>query len=129
MGHFGEVFGATASEAYVPHMVDQEYMLEDDPGLFLEPGWEVEALEAGTFQESSGSLTNRTGDNSYRVPLISQEQAYANHGTQEDQVAAVDGGPSSTASLPLGGAHWGLQERGWEQGPSPRRAKPGNVRR
>ena len=37
-GHFGEVFGATASEAYVPRMTDQEYALEDDPGSYLEPG-------------------------------------------------------------------------------------------
>ena len=37
-GALGEVFEAAASEAYVPRMVDQEYMLEDDPGLFLEPG-------------------------------------------------------------------------------------------
>lgn len=35
VGHFGEVFGVKASEAYVPHMMDQEYALEDDPGLFL----------------------------------------------------------------------------------------------
>ena len=51
VGHFGEVFEATASEAYVPRMVDQEYTLEDDPGSFLEPGWEEEALEAEAFQE------------------------------------------------------------------------------
>ena len=56
MGYYGEVFEAAASEAYVPRMVDQEYMLEDDPGSFLEPGWEEEVLEAGTFREPSGSL-------------------------------------------------------------------------
>ena len=38
VGHFGEVFEATAWEAYVPRMVDQEYTMEDDPGSFLEPG-------------------------------------------------------------------------------------------
>ena len=32
VGHYYEVFGAATSEAYVPHMVDQEYVLEDDPG-------------------------------------------------------------------------------------------------
>ena len=37
MGHYGEVFEAAASEAYVPRMVDQEYMLGDDPGSFFEP--------------------------------------------------------------------------------------------
>lgn len=70
VGHYGEVFEAAAPEAYLPRMVDQEYMLEDDPGSFLELGWEEEALEAGTFREPSGSLTNRTGDNDYKVPLI-----------------------------------------------------------
>ena len=45
VGNFGEVFRAAASEAYVPRMMDQEYTPEDDPGSFLEPGWE-EALEA-----------------------------------------------------------------------------------
>ena len=92
-------------------MIDQEYALEDDPGSFLEPGWEEEALEAEAFQEPperAVSLTNHAGDDSYRVPLISQEQAYANHGSQEDQVTTADGGPSSRASLPPGGAHWGL---------------------
>ena len=38
VGHFGEVFEAAASEAYVPRMMDQEYTLEDDPGSFLGPG-------------------------------------------------------------------------------------------
>ena len=113
----------------MPRMVDREYALEDDPGSFLEPGWEEEALEADTFQEPSESLTNRAGDNSYRVPLIPQEQAYANHGSQEVQVTAAEGCPSSAASLPPGGAHWGLQERGREPGPSPRRAEQGVPRR
>ena len=107
-------------EAYVPHMVDQGYTLEEDHGSFLGPGWEEEAPEAETFQEPPGSLANRAGNNSYRLSLISQEQAYANHGSQEGQVTAVDGGPSSAASLLPGGAHWGLQERGREPGPSPR---------
>ena len=84
MGHYGDVFEAAASEAYVPRMIDQEYALEDDPGSFLEPGWEEEALEAEAFQESPErvvSLTNHAGDDSYMVPLISLEQAYANHGS------------------------------------------------
>ena len=83
MGHYGEVFGAATSEAYVPHMVDREYALEDDHGSFLGPGWEEEMPEAEPFQEPQGSLTNRSGSSSYRVPLIPQEQAYANHGSQE----------------------------------------------
>ena len=82
VGHYSEVSGATAPEAYVPRMMDQEYTPEDDPGTFLEPGWEEETLEVEAFQEPPGSLADHAGDNSYRVPLISQEQAYANHGSQ-----------------------------------------------
>ena len=120
MGHHGEVFGVTAPEAYVPRMMDQEYTPEDDPGSFLGPGWDEEALGAEAFQEPPESPTNRAVDNSYRVPLIPQEQAYANHESQGDQVTTVAGGPSSAASLPPGGSCWGLQERGREPDPSPR---------
>ena len=40
-GHYGEVFGVTAPEAYVPRMMDQEYTPEGDPG-----SWEEQALGA-----------------------------------------------------------------------------------
>ena len=43
------VFGAAASEAYVPRMMDQEYVPEDDSDSFLGPGWEEEALGAEAF--------------------------------------------------------------------------------
>ena len=36
VGHYGEVFGVTAPEAYVPRMMDQEYAPEDNPGSFSE---------------------------------------------------------------------------------------------
>ena len=72
-GHYGEVFGVTAPEAYVPRMMDQGYMPEDDPGSFLGPGWEEEALGAEAFQEPPESPTNRAVNNRYRVPLIPQE--------------------------------------------------------
>ena len=97
VGHYDEVFGAAASEAYAPHMVDREYALEDEHGSFLGPGWEEETPEAEPFQEPQGSLTNRAGSNSYRVPLIPREQAYANHWSQEGQVTAADGCPSAEA--------------------------------
>lgn len=38
VGHHGEAFGVATSEAYVPHMVDREYTLEDNHGSFLWPG-------------------------------------------------------------------------------------------
>ena len=38
-----------ALEAYVPHMMDQEYTPEDYPGSFLGPGWEEEALGVEAF--------------------------------------------------------------------------------
>ena len=128
MGHFGEVFGAAASEAYVPRMMDQEYTPEDDPGSFLGPGWEEEALGAEAFQEPPESPTNRAIDNRYMVPLIPQEQAYANHESQGDQVTTAAGGPSSAASLPPGGSRWGLQETGREPNPSLRRTEQGAPR-
>ena len=109
----------------MPRMMDQEYALEDDPGSFLGSGWEEETPEAEPFQEPQGSLANRAGGSSYQVPLILQEQAYANHGSQEVQVTAAKGGPSSAASLPPGGAHWRLLERGREPGPSPWHAEQG----
>ena len=72
---------------------------------------------------------DRASDNDYRVPLISQEQAYGNHGSQVNQVTAVDDGPSAAASLPPGEAHWGLRGRGLEQGPSPHCTEQGVARR
>ena len=97
VGHLSEVSVAMAPEAYVARMMDQEYTPEDDPGLFLEPGWEEKILEAEAFQEPPRSLADHAGDNSYMVPLISQEQAYANHGSQVNQVTTVDDGPSTAA--------------------------------
>ena len=70
MGHYSEAFGAATLEAYVPHMVDREYALEDDHDSFLGPGWEEETPEAEPFQEPQGSLTDRAGGSSYRVSLI-----------------------------------------------------------
>ena len=125
VGQFGEVFGAAASEAYVPCMMDQEYTPEDDPGSFLGPGWEEEALGAEAFQELPESPTNRAVDNRYRVLLIPQGQAYTNHGSQENQVTIAAGGPSSATSLPPGGSCWGPQERSQEPDPSLRRTEQG----
>lgn len=71
MGHFSEVSGATAPEAYVPRMMDQEYTPKDDLGLFLEPGWEEETLEVEAFREPPRGLADHAGDDSYKVPLIS----------------------------------------------------------
>ena len=129
MGHYGEVFGVTAPEAYVPRMMDQEYTPEDDPGSFLGPGWEEEALGAEAFQEPLKSPTNSAVDNRYRVPVIPQEQAYANHELREEQVTAAAGGPNSIAPLAAGGSCWGLQERGQEPDPSPLRTEQGNTQR
>ena len=57
-------------EAYVPHMVDRGYALEEDHSFFLGTGWEEEVTEAELFQEPHGSLDNRAGGSNYRVPLI-----------------------------------------------------------
>ena len=39
VGHYGEVFGVTAPEAYVPRMMDQGYAPEDDLGPFTGEDW------------------------------------------------------------------------------------------
>ena len=80
-GHYSGVNGAATLEAYVPRMVDQGCALEEDHGSFLRPGWGEETPEVELFQEPQDSLDNRTGGGNYRVPLIPQEQAYANHGS------------------------------------------------
>ena len=98
--HYGEAFGVVTPGAYVPHMVDREYALEDDHDSFLGPGWEEEAPEAELFQEPHGSLGSCASGGNYRVSLIPQEQAYANHGSQEVQVTAADGCPSAATPSP-----------------------------
>ena len=107
VGHHGEVFGVTAPKAYMPCMMDQEYAPEDDPSSFLGEDWEEGTLEVEAFQELTENGDDRASNNNYRVPLISQEQAYANHGLQVNQVTASADGPSAAASLPPGEAHWG----------------------
>ena len=49
VGHYGEVFGVTAPEAYVPRMTDQEYIPKDDPGSFVGEDWEEGALGVEAF--------------------------------------------------------------------------------
>ena len=97
-----------ASEAYVPCMMDQEYAPEDDPGSFIGEDWEEGALGVKAFQEPTENHDGRAGNDNYRVPLIPQEQAYANHESQEEQITTTTGGPSSAASLPPGESRWGL---------------------
>ena len=108
VGHHDEVFGLTALEAYMPRMTDQEDTPEDDPGSFVGEDWEEGTLGVEAFQEPSGNHHDRVCDDHYRVPLIPQEQAYANHESQEEQITTTSGGPSSAASLPAGGSRWGL---------------------
>ena len=80
VGHHGEVFRVTAPEAYVPRMMDQGYAPEDDLGPFTGEDWGEGALGAEAFQEPTENHNDRAGNGKYRVPLISQEQAYANRG-------------------------------------------------
>ena len=119
MGHYNEAFGAAAPEAYVPHMVDQGHAQEEDHGSFLYPCWGEETPEAEVFQEPRESLIDRAGGSDYWVPLIPQEQAYANHGSQEVQVVAADGCPNPAASYPSGGGHQGAAGEGPRSGFTP----------
>ena len=100
VGNYGEVFGVTAPEAYVPRMMDQEYMPEGDP-----VSWEEEAFGAEAFQEPPESPTDRAVDNRYRVPLIPQGQAYANHESRVNQVIALGNASGTVMSAPSGEAH------------------------
>ena len=129
VGHHGEVFGVTAPEAYVPRMVDQGYAPEDDIGSFIGEDWGEGALGVKAFQEPVENHNNRAGDGNYKVPLTSQEQAYANHGLQMNQVAASIGDPVTVTPVSTRETRWGPPGGSQEQGPSPRRATPDDTRR
>ena len=73
MGHHGEVFGVTAPEAYVPHMMDQGYRPEDDIGSFVGEDLGEGALGVEAFQEPTENDNDRTDNGNYMAPLISQE--------------------------------------------------------
>ena len=109
---YGTAFGVTAPEEYVPHMMDQGHPREGEQGSLLSPSWGDEAPEAELFQGPRDGPTSHAGGNDYRVPLIPQEQANTNRGSQEVQVAAASSCPAPAVSYPLGGGHRGLQERG-----------------
>ena len=128
-GCYGAAFGMAAPEEYVPHMMDQGRAHEDEQGSLLGRSWGDEAPEAELFQESRVGLTGHTGSDDYWVPLIPQEQAYANHGSQEVQVVAADGCPNPAASYPSGGGRRGLQERGRDPASPPRRSEQGVLKR
>ena len=101
-------FGMTAPEEYVPLMMDQGHPHENGQGSLLSPSWGDEAPEAEPFQEPRDGPTGHAGGNDYRVPLIPHEQAYANHGLQEVQVATTSSCPAPTVSYPSGGGRRGL---------------------
>ena len=127
--HYGVAFGMTAPEEYVPLMMDQGHPHEGEQGSLLSPSWGDEAPEAEPFQEPRDGPTGHAGGNNYRVPLIPQEQAYANHGSQEVQVATASSCPAPTVSYPSGGGRRGLQERGRDLTSPPRRSEQGVLRR
>ena len=92
----------------MPHMMDQGHPREGEQGSLLSPSWGDEAPEAEPFQEPRDGPTGHAGGNDYRVPLIPQEQAYANHGSQEVQVTTASSSPAPTVSYPSGGGRRGL---------------------
>jgi len=120
--HCDVAFRVAAPEEYMPRMLDQGHPREGEQGSLLSPSWGDEAPEVELFQESRVGPTGHTGSNDYRVPLIPQEQAYANHGSQEVQVAAASNCPAPIASYPSGGGRRGLQERGQDPASPPRRS-------
>ena len=72
---------------------------------------------------------SRAGNDNYMVPLISQEQACANHGLQMTHVAASIDDPGMAAPVPTRETRWGLLGGSQEQDPFPRHAKPGGTQR
>ena len=85
--------------------------------------------EAELFHEPREGPVGYAGNNEYQVPLIPQEQAYANHGSQEVQVTTMGGCPTPAVSYPSGRGRRGLQE--WDQDPTspPRHSEQGVLRR
>src|SRR3954469_4528350 len=112
MEHYNTTFGVAAPEEYVPRMMDQVHAHEGEQGSLLSPSWGDRTPEAELFEEPRDGSVGHAGGDNYRVPLIPQEQAYANHGSQEVQVAAASSCPAPTVSYPSGGGRRGLQERG-----------------
>ena len=89
-------------------MLTQGHPREGEQGLLLSPSWGDEAPEAELFEESRDGPTGHVGSDDYRVPLIPQEQAYGNHGSQEVQVATASSCPAPAVSYPSGGGRQGL---------------------
>ena len=63
-------FGMTALEEYMPHMMDQGRVHEDEQGSLLGPSWGDEAPEAELFQEPREGPVGYARNNDYQVPLI-----------------------------------------------------------
>ena len=110
-------------------MIDQELTHEDEQGSLLGPSWGDKTPEAELFHEPREGPVGYAGNNVYQVPLIPQEQAYANRGSQEVQVATTGGSPAPAVSYPSGGGRRGLQERGQDPTSPPRRSEQGVLRR
>ena len=78
-GHLGSGSGEVIADAYVPRMVNLEYMLGEGPNTFLGRAWDDGTLEAGVPHESPEGSADPFSDND-GVHQVSQEQACANHG-------------------------------------------------
>ena len=111
------------------YMMDQGSTHEDEQGSLLSLSWGDEAPEAELFQEPREGPAGYAGNNEYQVPLIPQEQAYANRGWQEVQVTTTGGCPTPAISYPSGGGRRGLQERGQDPASPRRRSEQGVLRR
>nr|XP_020187474.1 uncharacterized protein LOC109773188 [Aegilops tauschii subsp. strangulata] len=124
-GHPGDGSSGATADAYVPRMVNLEYMPGEGPNSFPEPGWAGGTPKAGVFHESPEGFADPFSDDDGGVQPISREQAYANHGLQVNQTTTAVEDPRAVAPPPAGVVHWGLRGRGPEPGPPPRRTKQG----
>ena len=71
VGHLGDGSGGATADAYVPRMVNLEYLPGEAPNPFPEPGWVGGAPEARAFHESPGGFADPFSDDDDGVQPLS----------------------------------------------------------
>ena len=70
-GHLGGGSGEVIADAYVPRMVNLEYLSGEGPDLFPGPGWAAAEPEAWAFHGPSGGCADPFSDDDGGVQPIS----------------------------------------------------------
>ena len=92
-GHLGNGSGGATTDAYVPRLVNLEYLPGEDPDLFLKPGWAGGTPKAHAFHESPGGFAKHFSDDDGGVQTNIPGASLRNPELQENQAAVVVGGP------------------------------------